>query len=97
VGGVGQPSLERGHYAKEKNLYSKFDFDVMAEEIAQTQGMPQRAIRGDREVAKLREQRAAVKQAMQKAAVIKEAADAVPKLGQKEEKGSVLDEMRKGA
>lgn len=74
-------------------IVDKFDFDVMAEELSETHDMPQRVMRGDREVKKIREQRAAAQQAMQEMEIAKGAADAVPKVNKKVEKGSVLEEM----
>jgi len=75
-------------------ILDKFDFDAMAEEIARTQGMPAKAIRGDREVEKLRKARAQAQQELKEAEQAAQMADAAPKLGKKVEKGSVLDEMR---
>jgi len=77
-------------------VLDNFDFDKMARDVAKTHGASPTHLRSDKEVKKIREERAAREQAMQQAALAKEAADAVPKLGQKEEKGSVLDEIRQG-
>jgi len=74
-------------------ILDKFDFDAMAEEIARTQGMPAKAIRSDKDVEKLREARARAQQAMQQAEMMEKGADAVPKLGKKIEKGSMLDQI----
>jgi hypothetical protein len=78
-------------------ILDKFDFDVMAEEIARTQGMPAKAIRSDRDVKEMRKARAQAQQAAQQAEMAEKAAKAIPGMSKKVEEGSIIDEVRRGA
>ena len=78
-------------------ILDKFDFDVMAEELARTQGFPQRAMRGDREVEAIRQARAEAQQAQQQMENLERASKAMPGMSKAIEKGSVLDKVEKSA
>jgi hypothetical protein len=71
----------------------KVDFDVVAEEIMNANGMPKRAMRDDDAVAKIRaarQKKIAEQEALAKAQV---AADAAPKLSKKPEPGSPMEQL----
>ena len=77
-------------------VMDNFDFDEMAKDSAKVQGASPTHIRGDKEVKKIREARAKALQAQQQMEMGQALADATPKLGKKEEPGSILDQARKG-
>lgn len=77
-------------------VIDKFDFDEMAEEIADVYEMPRRAIRTDREVAKIREQRAKMQEAQQQAELAETAGKAAQGLGKKPEPGSPAEKLLEG-
>lgn len=57
-----------------------FNYDKIAQDISLNAGVPNEWLRPEKEVAQLRQQRAAAQQAAEKAAMIQQAADVVPKL-----------------
>jgi hypothetical protein len=73
------------------NLLDRIDEDEMAEEILETTAFPQKFIRTDEEVAKIREERAKQQQAQMQMQMALEMADKVPKLSKKVEEGSPLE------
>ena len=72
-----------------------FDFDVMARELAESQGMPEKVIRDPRVVKKIRAiKQKLMEQEMQQQQSIA-AAEVVPKLSKAPEPGSPMEEMAK--
>jgi hypothetical protein len=79
------------------NILDRIDSDEMAEEILETTAFPQKLIRTDEEVAKIREERAKAEQAQLQAQMAMEAADRVPKLSKKPEEGSPMEKVMANA
>ncbi len=77
-------------------VLDNLDFDEILKDGARDNGASPTHIRGEKDVKKIREDRAKLVQAQQQMEVAQGVADAVPKLGKKEDKGSVLDEARSG-
>jgi len=75
----------------------KVDFDFVAEEILEGYGMPQKGIRSDEDVAKIRAAKAQQMQQERQIMLTKELADAIPKLSKKVEPGSVLEKAQETA
>ena len=75
----------------------KVDFDFVAEEILEGYGMPQKGIRSDEAVEKIRAARAQLEQQERQIMLTKELADSVPKLSKKVEPGSVLEKAQEAA
>ena len=78
-------------------VLDNLDFDEMLKDGARDNGASPTHIRGKKDVKKIREARAQIQQAQQQMEMAQGMAEAVPKLGKKEEKGSVLDEARSGS
>ena len=66
------------------------DFGVMAKELLDAAGTPQKAIKEEHEVKEIRKRRAAAQQQQAQLEQMQQMADAVPKLNQKVEEGSPL-------
>ena len=77
-------------------VLDNLDFDEMLKDGARDNGASPTHIRGEKDVKKIRDARTQMQQAQQQMEMAQGMADAVPKLGKKEEKGSVLDEARSG-
>jgi len=77
-------------------ILDRFDFDEIAEEIAETYEMPRRAIRTDKEVQELREARAKATQEAQQAEMLEKAGKAAPGLGKAPEPGSPAEKLLGG-
>ncbi|MBN2323816.1 MAG: head-tail connector protein [Spirochaetes bacterium] len=75
----------------------KVDFDFVTEEILEGYGMPQKGIRGDEEVYKIRAAKAQRAEEERKIMLTKELADAFPKLAKKVESGSVIEQAQQAA
>jgi len=77
-------------------ILDKFDFDVLADEISDVYEMPRRAIRTDKEVQKIREQRAKANEAAQQAELAEKMGKAAQGLGKKPEAGSPVEKLMEG-
>jgi len=77
-------------------ILDKFDFDVLADEISDVYEMPRRAIRTDKEVQKIREQRAKANQAAQQAELAEKMGKAAQGLGKAPEAGSPVEKLMEG-
>ena len=75
----------------------KVDFDFVAEEILEGYGMPQKGIRSDEDVEKIRAARAQQMQQERQIMLTKELADSIPKISKKVEPGSVLEKAQETA
>jgi hypothetical protein len=73
------------------------NWDEIVEDLANAHGVPEKDVRTDEEVAKIREQRAKLQQAMQQAELAKAGAEAGAKMSTRPEKGSPMEAMMSGA
>ncbi len=73
------------------------NWDEIVEDLANAHGVPEKDVRTDEEVAKIREQRAKLQQAMQQAELAKAGAEAGAKMSARPEKGSPMEAMMAGA
>jgi len=67
--------------------------DEIVEDLAHAHGVPEKDIRTDEEVSKIREQRVKIQQAMQQAELAKSGAEAGSKMSKRPEAGSPLEAM----
>jgi hypothetical protein len=73
------------------------NWDEIVEDLANAHGVPEKDVRTDEEVAKIREQRAKLQQAMQQAELAKAGAEAGAKMSTRPQKGSPMEAMMSGA
>jgi hypothetical protein len=78
-------------------ILDRIDEDEMAEEILETTAFPQRLIRTDEEVQKIRDERAKQQAQAQAQQMALEAADRIPKAGKAPEPGSPLEAVMANA
>lgn len=74
-------------------LLDRINWDEVVEDLADAHGVPEKDIRTDEEVKKIREQRAQLQGAMQQADLSKTTAEAGEKMAKKPEAGSPLEQL----
>jgi len=77
-------------------VLDRANWDEIVEDLADGHGVPEKDIRTDEEVSKIREQRVKIQQAMQQAELAKSGAEAGSKMSKRPESGSPLEAMMAG-